>query len=272
VLRHRAVHVLVAIPHFYRWNAAGKYGSERAARAGRAAIVAECLRALYVRVGQSQLISTVLSGTLAEAEANQGIRVQIDVVVCTTGDDHLLDALPTLAFRHHDTSAEPRFLGYECHQVLADALGSFDYYCYLEDDLAILDPLFFCKLRWFTATFGENALLLPNRYTLTSRGKHYFEPVRARDPNRPPSRRLSASLMGLDLSFREPRNLHSGCFFLTETQMRRWSERLYFMDRSDALIGPLESAATLGIGRTFALYKPFDDNAGFLELHDLGRT
>ena len=47
-------------------------------------------------------------------------------------------------------------------------------------------------------------------------------------------------LMGIDLAFRRPRHGHSGCFFLTEAQMRRWTAQSYFMDRSSAFIGPLE--------------------------------
>ena len=36
------------------------------------------------------------------------------------------------------------------------------------------------------------------------------------------------------------------------------------------LVGPLESAATLGVMRTFRVYKPADANAAFLELEHTG--
>jgi hypothetical protein len=90
----------------------------------------------------------------------------IDVVVCTAGDRHLLNRLPLAPryFTHHPTGADPRRLGFECHAVLRDRLSDGYDYCYLEDDLILRDPLFFAKLRWFTWTFGEEAVLMPNRY------------------------------------------------------------------------------------------------------------
>ena len=39
-----------------------------------------------------------------------------------------------------------------------------------------------------------------------------------------------------------------------------------FFDRDISFAGPLESAATLGIMKTFRIYKPANDNAGFFEI------
>jgi hypothetical protein len=136
----------------------------------------------------------------------------------------------------------------------------------------ILDAQFFHKLRWFAQEFGEHRLLQPNRYWISRTGwKQYIEVI---DPiesspfrNTPP---LERNLMGVSLRFRRPQNPHSGCFFLTVAQMERWSKRPYFLDRSDEWVGPLESAATLGIFRSFAIYKPDETNAAFLELFDGG--
>ena len=55
-------------------------------------------------------------------------------------------------------------LGFECQAVLRDAIGRYDYYCFLEDDTVIRDPCFFAKLSWFTDQYGDEALLQPNRY------------------------------------------------------------------------------------------------------------
>jgi hypothetical protein len=41
--------------------------------------------------------------------------------------------------------------------------------------------------------------------------------------------------------------------------------RLDFFDRDTSFIGPLESAATLGIMRAFRIYKPAPEHAAFLE-------
>jgi hypothetical protein len=61
-------------------------------------------------------------------------------------------------------------------------------------------------------------------------------------------------------------NPHSGCFFLTAAQMKRWAESAHFLDRDTRFIGPLESAATLGIMRTFKVYKPARNSANFFEI------
>jgi hypothetical protein len=42
-----------------------------------------------------------------------------------------------------------------------------------------------------------------------------------------------------------------------------------FLDRSERFAGPLESAATYGIMRTFEIYKPARENASFLEVRHL---
>ncbi len=72
--------------------------------------------------------------------------------------------------------------------------------------------------------------------------------------------------MGNEVDFERVDNPHAGCFFLNAKQMQRWTEQPYFLDRSSEFWGPLESAATLGIMRTFDVYKPAVRNAGFLEI------
>lgn len=54
--------------------------------------------------------------------------------------------------------------------MLRDRLGGYDFYCYLEDDLLVRDPLFLRKLRWFTGRFGEGAVLQPNRFEAARSG------------------------------------------------------------------------------------------------------
>ena len=44
----------------------------------------------------------------------------------------------------------------------------------------------------------------------------------------------------------------------------------YFLDRSAAFIGALENAATLGIMRTFEVFKPGAENADFFEVRHHG--
>jgi hypothetical protein len=48
--------------------------------------------------------------------------------------------------------------------------------------------------------------------------------------------------------------------------MTYWAEQPHFLDRDASWCGPLESAATLGIMKTFRLYKPAPENLDFLEI------
>jgi hypothetical protein len=52
--------------------------------------------------------------------------------------------------------------------------------------------------------------------------------------------------------------------------MEHWARQPYFLDRAAFFIGALESAATLGIMRTFQVYKPVLENGDFLEIRHHG--
>ncbi|MCC7273062.1 MAG: calcium-binding protein [Alphaproteobacteria bacterium] len=271
--------VLFTIAHYYGASPDGKYGSTRAAAAeGRRAALERTIAGLHQVVAQPQAL--VHGPSHGFIPANGIDETEIDVVVCTTGDSHLLDglALPAGAFRHHPTAAEPRFLGFECHDVLRDALGRYDWYCYLEDDIGIEDTLFFTKLSWFAGWAGPDSVLQPNRFETSD-----VEPVRRLyidgEPVKPErigfipdiheANRISADALGVEVGFRRVTNAHSGCFFLTQGQMERWAAQPDFLKRETAFVGPLESAATLGLLRHFRVYKPVRANAGFLEVRHL---
>ena len=81
---------------------------------------------------------------------------------------------------------------------------------------------------------------------------------------------LKGSCLGIELTFRRPSNPHSGCFFLTNEQMSAWAGRTDFLDRDTRFVGPLESAATLGLMRAFRVYKPATAVASFLEIEHAG--
>ncbi len=196
----------------------------------------------------------------------------LDIVICTTGDLHLLDRLevPAAWYAASSASIDPMMLGFECHAVMSERLGDYDFYCYLEDDLIIADPSFFDKIEWFTQAFGTASVLAPHRYEIAG-VKLYVDgdipagwTVEAHDITRTPT--LTGSVWGRDLGFRRPLNPHSGCFVLTAEQMTRWSAQPYFLDRDTRFVGPLESAANWGILRTFRLYKPEPADADFFEV------
>lgn len=202
---------------------------------------------------------------------------EVTLKICTTRGKHLLHDAGIRAplCDHIETDVEPLLLPFETYAILRSALGDYDYYSMMEDDLILADPFFFDKLAWFNRSFGEDKLLQPNRFELT-RGSEFCKlyidgeftkskTVRFQNIRDQPL--LRGEFWGRDVEFRRPTNPHSGCFFLTQNQLAIWAERSDFMSRSVAFEGPLESAASLGIMRTFKIYKPtLEINPQFLEI------
>lgn len=198
--------------------------------------------------------------------------------MCTTGDSHLVSEFAGCGFDHVRSRADPRFLGFECHKVLRSGLGQYDYFAYLEDDLRLADALFFTKLAWFTAQFGDAAVLQPNRFELAAEPASYKLYIDGNMHDRrlgaglqriDERRRMAAPAFGQQIAFQRVGNPHSGCFFLNAAQFARWASEPDFAVPSAAFGGPLESAATLGIMRHFRVYKPARENAAFLEIEHL---
>src|SRR5437764_6058520 len=157
--------LLFAIPHFFDPDpVVRKHGSTAGDPRPRLRSLANCLAGLRQQFGRPQCVIDI--GRRTTVPANHATAVHLDVIVCTTGDRHLLGRLPLGPgyFTPRPTRADPKLLGFECHAVLRDRLGGYDFYCYLEDDLLVRDPWLFVKLRWFAARFGDQSLLMPNRY------------------------------------------------------------------------------------------------------------
>jgi hypothetical protein len=275
--------ILVAIPHFFDLSREDRRAPRHGALAGdpepRIEALAACVSALHQHFGGPQVIIDSARRETKAANARFAA-AKLDVVVCTTGGQHLLSRVPLdqSALRHQPTDAEPPLLGFECHAALYERLGDYDYYCYLEDDLIIRDPWFFAKLGWFHGQVGPGALLLPNRYEVARGGvawKAYLDGdlagrVTAPFQNIADTPELKGQCLGLELTFRRPSNPHAGCFFLTTDQLRAWGIRRDFLDRDTRFVGPLESAATLGLMRAFRIYKPAPEVASFLEIEHAG--
>lgn len=272
--------LLFAIPHYFHPVPGGGHGALGRDPTPRVRALGDCLAAVRQLFGRPQCEIDIARRTTAPA--NHALAAGVDVLVCTTGGRHLLDRLPLGPdyFTHLPVAvADPKLLGYECHAALRDRLaGGYDFYCYLEDDLVLRDPLFFVKLKWFVGVAGEGAVLLPNRYEV-ARGrlvhKAYVDgPLRPgvtapfQDVSVAPE--VAADALGRRVAFRRPLNPHAGCFFLTAGQMAAWAARPDFLDRSARFVGPLESAATLGVMRAFRVYKPAPENAAFLEVEHAG--
>jgi hypothetical protein len=270
--------ILFTIPHYYRHKgreaADARHGSAWNGPNCRIAAISACINSLHQLFNDSQF--SVDHANKVAFRFNRRVSCSIDVVLCTTGDDHLLAQLPlpSRLYVRSDTKATPTLLGYECHAVLRDRLGQYDYYCYLEDDLILHDQWFFIKLAWFTKFMGDRSLLQPNRFETSASGtvqRLYVDGELAahctaafQDFSR--SKLVTAEVLGKSVTFRRTLNPHSGCFFLNAAQMQHWAQQPYFLDRDTRFIGPLESAATLGIMRAFEVYKPALEDVGFLEI------
>ncbi len=276
--------ILVAIPHYYtKANSSpdGRvHGSVGQGAQTRLIALSACIASLHQLYGPSQYI--IDQATRTAPPANGRVAGRVDIAICTTGPDHLVDrlTLPATSYTHQPTTSVPRLLGFECHAVLRDRLGDYDYYAYLEDDLIARDPWFFIKLSWFTEVLGDGVLLQPNRYEVGPLGlvhKAYIDgdlrpQVTAPFQNIEEAPVATGRLLGTTVTFQRAKNPHAGCFFLNARQMETWARQPDFLNRDTSFIGPLESAATLGIMRTFRVYKSVAESASFLEIEHFGRS
>ena len=276
--------ILAVIPHYFEPGPTdvpdGRFhGSIGPDPAPRAEALSACIAALHQTFGPTQSIIDIARKTTRHV--NQAISAPVDVIVCTSGDRHLLASLDLGpgSFVHQPVAAPPIALGFACRAVLREHVGLYDYYCYLEDDLILRDPWLFAKLSWFNGQVGDDRLLQPNRFEVARSGvvrKAYVDgdlaehvllslgDLPAGDPV------IRGSFLGREVAFHRPWNPHSGCYFLNSRQFSSWASRADFLDLDHSFIGPLESAATLGLLRAFAVYKPAPENAAFLEIEHSG--
>ena len=270
--------IIFIIAHFFKPSNQGRHASQRKDPQPRLEALTKSITSLHQLFGKSQSIINIAQRLAFPA--NQPQSHELDIVICTTKDNHLLNQLPLPShlYRHHSSNAEPLLLGFECQAVLQSCLGHYDYYCFLEDDLIIHDPWFFIKLQWFTQQAGDLNLLQPNRYEVSANGlvhKAYIDGdlalrVTAPFQNVQDQQELKGTIMNVPITFRRALNPHAGCYFLNENQMAHWANQTYFLDRDISFVGPLESAATLGVMKTFKIYKISPEQASFLEIQHFG--
>jgi len=243
----------------------------------------QCQILSFLRMGQKQGQLDIKE--LRVTPANQLFKHSLDIRIVTDGFHTVLNKLnPIWLSGVTEEIRQPissMHLGFEAQKLLAEHVDEdFDLYAYFEDDLIVNDPLFFHKISWFANELGDANLLLPHRYELSAIpslvDRFYIDgPVAEKDlqfvvPDPPPS--LMMNLPGASLYFASPLNPHSGCFVLTRKQLLRWVEHTCWQDGDCSYITPLESAATLGIGKVFRLYKPVMQCASWLDLQHWGTS
>lgn len=172
----------------------------------------------------------------------------------------------------------PRMLGFFAYQIFAKLAGDYDWFIFSEDDLLVRDPLLFDKLAWFNEAFGDSRVLLPNRLEWNPSAKRLKTYVDGdisagtlANMNRhlPDEDVLKARPLHAEHVFQRARNPHSGFFAITKTQLAHWMAQPHWLDYDVSFVSPLESAATLGLTKTFPIYKPQGSSSAFLEVEHL---
>jgi len=271
--------IIFAIAHYYKYlEENALYASLRSNAQIKIDALSNCILNLHHNFGSHQGI--VSWKDQAIFPANQQESHIIDIVVCTTNGSHLLDRLMISedSYEHHPTLSAPLLLGFECQRILFERLGEYDYYCYLEDDIIIQDPLFFHKLEWFNFCAGDSCVLQPHRYEVSALQtplKVYIDGdisalATQSFQNREEIPTIDGDLLTIPTVFNRPYNPHAGCFFLNARQMQFWVEQEYFLDKDTGFVGPLESAATLGVMKTFRVYKTIPQQAALFEVMHWG--
>jgi hypothetical protein len=268
--------VLITIPHFFDGGAARTDNRSRnaTARGERLRALVATLASLHQAFGSTTF--GLDHGERMVWPMTQAAPHALDIVLVTTGQSHLAGEIAPLQslFRHIATNADPLRLGFECHKLLRDAVGRYDYYGYVEDDIVITDPLFLRKRRLFDRTFGPQALLQPNRYEASPSGpvhKLYVDyrlnpRVTARYQNVADAPQLAMPFLDETITFERTTYPSAGCFFLNDAQLALLIGSPHFLDGDVSYLSPLDSAVTLSVMKVFRVYKPALNQAWFLEV------
>lgn len=271
--------VLVAIIHFFRAEERSTHSSTDAHRRDqRAAVLRGVIDSWRGTFGPA----TAINIETKRFDRLRGSVDGLDIAVITNASDHLLDETHAKArgVRHIKVQVDnPRMLGFAAQRVFADTRNSYDLFCYSEDDLRVSDPGFIDKVMAFQACFGWKRVLAPNRFEWNAAGptlKTWIDgdlrpgAIAQWVDALPDEAFLHRPVPGrAALAFRRAANPHSGFAALTAPQLAHWSRQAHFLDLDCGFISPLESAATLGVMKTFPIYKAFGTDMGHFEIEHL---
>ncbi len=271
---------LVIIAHYFKPDKNSSYSSTTdGAQERRKKALEEVLLCWCGHFGKA--VSMNIRGRRFDALPPAAHDNDVDLLVITTGEDHLMNAEASLRYDARWLSVwveNPMLLPFAAHRIMAENADNYDWFVYSEDDIAVRDPLFFAKLRLFNEKFGPKRVLMPNRYEANNLGMAYktyvdgdLEP-RATAPFKAMVKEENELVTHatdlLPVTCARAANPHSGFFAITGEQMRIWKKQPHFMDMDCSFVSPLESAATLGILKTFALFKPVSPMS-YLEVEHL---
>jgi hypothetical protein len=270
--------ILLAIAHFFRAEEGSNHSSTDAHRRDqRAAAIRSVIDAWRGHYGPLFNINVWHK----RFEPMIGVADQLNIIVLVNGENHLLDAdyCRARGVRLYDAKLDnPRMLGFTAHKLFADARNVYDVFAFSEDDLRPTGGDMIPRILAFQDDYGWRRVLFPNRFEWNPRGpalKTYIDgmlrpgllaPFEAALPD---ERFLKGQQGARPLTFQRATNPHSGFFAITAAQLTHWMAQPHFGDQDCSFISPLESAATLGILKTFPIYKTFGRDMGWLEIEHL---
>jgi hypothetical protein len=270
--------ILLTIAHFFRAEEGSNHSSTDAHRRDqRAAAIRSVIDAWRGHYGPVFNINVWHK----RFEPMIGVDDQLDIIVLVNGDNHLMDPdyCRSRGVRLYDAKLDnPRMLGFTAHKLFADARNLYDVFAFSEDDLRLTGSDMIQRILAFQDDHGWRRVLFPNRFEFNPRGpalKTYIDgmlrpgllaPFEAALPD---ERFLKGRQGARPIAFQRATNPHCGFFALTAQQLAHWMAQPQFGDQDCSFISPLESAATLGILKTFPIYKPFGRDMGWLEIEHL---
>lgn len=257
---------LVVFAHYFRGEPSSNYSStDERRREARRQLIARVLLSWRAQFGETASLNVEQKKFELLAPAVDAL----DLVVMVNRDDHLLDGalMQKLGVETIRLDLDqPRLLPFMAHRVMAERKTRYDWFIYSEEDLLPHDAGLFVKLANFQRNFGPRRVLQPHRYEINPaapRPKVYIDgDLRFGLMNRlfamvdEQQATLSQGEGARALTFTRALNPHSGFFALSAEQLGFWSEQKHFLDMDCSFISPLESAATLGLLKTFSVYKP----------------
>lgn len=271
----RKERVVVAIPHC-TVGGEGRYGSVTQGRDRREELLRQTIAGAIHTFSDWGVVLSHRARETHVIEDALGARLEI-VVVVPAGNEakSRMGAYGDLV-TWVDFAGDPRELGFECHRQLLARREEGDWFCYMEDDMLLGDPLSLQKAKWFTRGAGNPlAVLMPVRIEET---RDYVGAVLQCDgpiglrrwlgPVRQDV--IDLRFMGQLLRFVRPSNPHAGMFLVSRAQLDALALDAAFGRPSAEFVGLLESAATLAVMRALVPYKPSAPFAKFFSVRHLG--
>lgn len=272
--------ILLVVAHYFKAEAKPSYSSVNAAMRDRRRRALESMLVSW-RADFSETASLNIGHRMTEI---QSPTMHLDIVIAVNETHHLIDESlqQGLGLALHEAHLDnPRLLPFEAHRIMADRSADYDWFVYSEDDLLLHDAGLFRKLSAFQQVFGPKRLLQPNRYEIntqawrlktyidgdlrTALADHLWHYVSEEHQIL-----TQKSEWGL-LTFARARNPHSGFFALSAEQFALWKAQPHFLDLDCSFVSPLESAASLGLVKTFSVFKPSSPNLDYFEIEHLDR-